>query len=142
MTEGRALMLTHARNYLATSRQYREAGFPDSATAWLIMAGTLRRCAFQRVPYVHSEIKVCTGCMVAKEHAEDVTTADEPEPWALWTTNEFDIMSGGEHSELCAPEDREAGCDCHHDSWGTSHCEGCGNYMHGDRYTYTVFYRN
>lgn len=37
----------------------------------------------------------------------------------------------------CQPVPEE--CDCEKDTYSTSQCEGCGSYLHGERYAMTLF---
>lgn len=74
---------------------------------------------------------------------------DGIEPWSDVDFTEYDVAMGltsDEHSEGCEvrltgewPNNFE--CDCEHDDFSTSQCEGCGSSLHGERWAFTLFTR-
>lgn len=95
----------------------------------------------------HAILWVCQTCMVSREHAEDVRPegSDEPEPWALLGKDDWGRLGLGlyreDHADTC--ENREETqdrieCDCEEDPFSTASCDGCGSWLHGDRYAYTL----
>jgi hypothetical protein len=76
----------------------------------------------------------CGGC-----HNDDHGHDEEP----LSEIGEgFHVAMGSvqeEHS--CGRETDEyfGECDCETRSYSTSQCEGCGSYLHGERYAMTLF---
>lgn len=92
-----------------------------------------------------NEISVCQCCMLTHANGECCDTHSE---WLGWNADghplsRIDPMDGlalgGEHSEYCTEDDREAGCDCDQNGFSWSSCEGCGSHLGGDRYKMTVF---
>jgi uncharacterized protein YeaC (DUF1315 family) len=52
-------------------------------------------------------------------------------------------MGWEEHSEDCERHITKGaegdGCDCETNTYSTSQCEGCGDYLHGTRYALTLY---
>lgn len=87
---------------------------------------------------------VCQCCMLSHANGEccpdDTHGGDGVPPWAKLEPGEHVTMgialSG--HSEHCtASEDGE--CDCEHDTYSTSQCQGCGSWLHGERHAFTLW---
>lgn len=90
---------------------------------------------------------VCRCCMLSHANGEccvdDDHGGDGIEPWA-----DVDFAAGysvtmgllsEEHADGCTEADREEGCDCEHDTFSKSRCDGCGSFLHGDRFAFTLW---
>lgn len=95
-------------------------------------------------------ISVCQCCMLAHANGEccpdDNHGGDGIAPWADMAEGHTVTMGllAEEHNEYCEvyktgswPTDYE--CDCEGPWFGTSRCDGCGSYLHGDRYAFTLW---
>ena len=100
---------------------------------------------------IHSLIWVCQCCMLSHANgeccADDSHGGDGIEPWSNFPFDRLDPAMGGEHAEGCvnapdSPERGEHDCDCETTEFSRSQCEGCGSYLHGTRYAFTLFYRD
>lgn len=87
------------------------------------------------------EISVCLTCMIAHANGEDIReeNSKEPEPFALFHGQISRLAMGGEHNENCTEEDRAEGCDCEDLGFSWHRCDGCGSFLGGDRFRFTVF---
>lgn len=86
------------------------------------------------------KISVCLCCMLA--HAADGCGEcdHDREPWSLITPPHTVTMGllAEEHRDGCDRE--EAGeCDCEHEGFSWSSCEGCGSPLGGDRWAFTLW---
>lgn len=88
---------------------------------------------------MHSEIDVCTDCLILAANGETPHDADpnEPAPLALVTFGYYAAI-GGEHRDNCDRDD-ETDCDCDQLGFSYSRCEGCGSGLAGDRHRMTLF---
>lgn len=97
-----------------------------------------RAVAASQIPKIHSQVWVCQDCMLIHANGECTHDESQPEPWALWDLSEAEIAMGGEHSVNCDRSD-SYDCDCETIGFSTSQCAGCGSYLAGERYAFTVF---
>ena len=90
-------------------------------------------------------IWVCSDCMLVHANGECGEDTDR-EPWGLLKPGQTVTMGlpADEHSKYCAvrktgrwPNNYE--CDCERNDFSTSPCEGCGSYLHGDRYAFGLW---
>lgn len=97
----------------------------------------------------YGTIWVCQCCMLSHANGEccslDVDGhADGCEPLSAIEAP-YSVTMGmayEEHAEDC--QNRIEGewrgeCDCETNTFSTSQCEGCGSYLHGERYAMTLF---
>lgn len=94
----------------------------------------------------YGTVWVCLDCALHEANGECGGCHDdghEEEPLSLVAGLDLSMgLSREEHAEDC--ENRIEGewrgeCDCEEVSFSTSQCEGCGSYMHGQRYAMTLF---
>lgn len=89
------------------------------------------------------DIWVCQCCMLMHANGEccpdDSHGGDGIKPWALIDGTGYAVTMGmlpEEHDEMC--EDNYE-CDCEHDTFSSSRCGGCGSWLAGDRYAFTLW---
>jgi hypothetical protein len=78
---------------------------------------------------------------------DDKHGGDGIAPWSNVDLSRFSVTMGlfpGEHAEDCEvrklgerPADYE--CDCEHDTFSSSRCEGCGSWLGGDRWAFGLW---
>lgn len=91
-----------------------------------------------------STIKVCQDCMLHDANGEcggcHSDEGHDREPWSTWENETGFYFAMGirdeDHHYGCNP----GGCDCGNETYSTSQCKGCGSYLHGARYAFTVFH--
>jgi hypothetical protein len=94
---------------------------------------------------------VCTDCMVTLVNGDYSGNSDD---WDVdefdRITREYDINPGHPHNlpewftecaHAGAPCPDDADCDCAERGFGTSRCETCGTFLHGDRHEFTFIAR-
>lgn len=85
-----------------------------------------------------TDLRVCIDChnyYFGELRPNPAPTDDAHRPW---NTLEFgyDVRTAGEHGEAC---DTDMGrCDCNHDGFSWSSCDGCNSPLGGDRYRYEL----
>lgn len=89
---------------------------------------------------------VCIDCMLTNEQGEEPHDKEDGcNPWSLLESNQT-MTRGilkGEHR--CGWEETDSGtespeeCGCDMDDFSKSPCDGCGQYLAGQRYAYTVW---
>jgi hypothetical protein len=90
-------------------------------------------------------IWVCQCCMLSHANgeccAEPTHGGDSREPWALLTDSRFDVTMGimAEEHEYYCEYGINGECDCDRDTFSTGQCEGCGSYLHGERFAFTLW---
>ncbi len=93
-------------------------------------------------------IWVCTDCMIVHANGEENPDrrADEPETWALWDDDKYELamgMSREEHNDGCPNSNDDTwgreDCDCEELSFTWSSCDGCGSTLGGERYAFTYW---
>lgn len=88
-----------------------------------------------------ADLSVCIDCMLL--HANGEYGPDrpdtEPEPLSKIDPGYSVTMGVTEHADTCTEADREIGCNCEDLGFRTSSCDGCGSYLHGDRYALTLW---
>lgn len=86
-------------------------------------------------------IWVCGCCMLTAANGEccgdDEHGGDGCEPWGnlLDDCRVTMGMMRDEHGEWCDGDE----CDCESNTYSTSQCEGCGSWLHGGRYAFTLW---
>jgi hypothetical protein len=107
------------------------------------------RTGLSAAPY-YSTIHVCVDCHTVYHHAEDNPDrpADLPETWSDVPADRFDVTDGilrEAHHATCSNRcPHTAGvveCDCAHDGFSSSSCDGCGSWLAGERFAYTLWER-
>lgn len=92
-------------------------------------------------------IWVCQNCMLHHANGEcgDCHREnDEHEgfyPWNSLSENETVTMGMAEEEHSCGRENGEEvhECDCETNPFGTSRCEGCYSWFHGERHAFTLW---
>lgn len=92
----------------------------------------------------HCTIWVCVDCMFVHANGEcDPDRPDsEPEVWSR-VGEDCDVTVGSlseEHAAGCTDVDRSEGCDCERREFSWSQCEGCGSWLVGSRYAFTLWF--
>lgn len=102
---------------------------------------------------------VCETCLHAEANGVDLRYESDwgmdydpetnpspyPEPWALLGPGQHAAggMGWEDHNEDCHRYRTQGAdtdwCDCETIEFSASACEGCGNYLHGERHAMTVF---
>lgn len=89
------------------------------------------------------EIGVCVDCMAAHangEHDPD-RPASEPTVWSLVRFG-YTVTMGGRHRDDCPNRYAvvsDTDCDCDDMGFCRTQCEGCGSYLAGDRFRFTMW---
>ena len=90
----------------------------------------------------YGTIWVCQCCLLSDANgeccAEDTHGGDGIEPWTAVDFSRYAVWMGlprDEHAEECEPGDD---CDCEHITFSSSRCDGCGSWLAGDRYAFTL----
>lgn len=89
---------------------------------------------------VHSEIWVCVDCMLVHANGECGESPD-CEPWSDVDPERFEVAMGGEHEDGCTARADGEDCECERQTFSRSQCEGCGSWLAGERYLFTLFVR-
>lgn len=90
----------------------------------------------------HSTIWVCLCCMYTHANGEccpdDTHGGDSVQPWSTLPDGMHVTMGmlSDEHDTACDSQDD---CECAHSTYSTSQCEGCGSYLHGERWAFTLW---
>jgi hypothetical protein len=97
-----------------------------------------------------SRMWVCQCCMLTDANgeccADNEHGGDGIAPWSDVDFSRFSVTMGllaEEHDEECpvriTGDHNAAECDCEHDTFSTSRCDGCGSFLHGDRYAFALW---
>jgi hypothetical protein len=93
-------------------------------------------------------MSVCQCCMLSHANGEccpdDDHGGDGIKPWSDLEPG-YSVTMGllaEEHSDQCRPDDRETDrCGCEGPWFSWSRCDGCGSYLGGDRWAFTLWRR-
>lgn len=90
----------------------------------------------------YGTIWVCVCCMLSHANgeccADDTHGGDGIEPMAI-IGHGFHVSMGLGWDEHECDNPGEEECDCDRDHYSKSQCEGCGSYLHGERYAFHLW---
>lgn len=87
----------------------------------------------------------CVDCTILHANGEAPTDMS-PDDYAEWEVGvtasahgyNFTLgMMSDEHADTCTPDDREAGCDCEHDTFRRFDCVMCSRRIAGEAHAIT-----
>jgi len=87
---------------------------------------------------IHSVIRVCYDCTIEYHYPGENMLGPDAHPWSLWD-DEYEITPGMPYERHGCENPRETECDCDHDEFSWSTCQGCGSTLGGAREAFTVW---